>query len=396
MKKLIFLLSIVVFVSCSKENKPTDPENGNSSLTVIDFNPKQTYSFEEVVIEVEELDESATIEVLFNGVASNRVEIQENTIRARVPQQATTGEITLKYNTEDISVGTLEITQEMDKIYAQDDLNYLSKIYKLNSSNGSFGEVFYDVPGYDLVGFLSFSKESNTILTAYSVQCGQTGGCYTDFTIDNMNGQSITYHIRTDDPIVSGFEERFIHSLVNDKFYFIYYFRFPGTVTHYLAEIDLNTMQRTILRDFVVSGESFLANGSIFLENTSELVGFDNQNDLFIILNLNDYSNTIFEYPNTSLTDLNLTLSGDIFGTYNANIIAKVNPENGSIIEEVFTANRNIRDLSYSESTGRFFWFEYTETGADNSTELHIYNPVNQIETWIQTEEIIDALFTDY
>ena len=79
MKNSIYLLLILAFISCNKDDgAPT------SNVSILDFNPKHTFTAEEVTIETTELDSTATIEVLFSGVPALGVRREDNTIVARV------------------------------------------------------------------------------------------------------------------------------------------------------------------------------------------------------------------------------------------------------------------------------------------------------------------------
>lgn len=403
MKTIKYILFALVIISCSKdkdenvilEEEGIEEENSNPALTVVDYNPKQTYSYEEVVIEVEELDETATIEIIFNGVTSNNVEIEGNQIKTRVPQQATSGEIIVKYNSEDIAIGSIEITQEMDKLYGGIFVDEFEgdEYFEINLSDGSIGAFFINAIGWDIVGDIIFSKQSNVAYNTHSVQCGSSG-CSKDYIFKNWNtGVIAGYTFCTDFDCLTRYL-RFKAMGNTQAFYEVYleYYDVNGVVFyHYLASLDLMTMQVTPLRDYTVEG--FLPiPSSVHDEEANELKGFDNNSNKFVRVNLDTFAVSEFVYPNIELKNLILSQTGNLFGILNSNTLVEINPMNGEILDEIFTSDDNFMDLSYSESTGRFFWLN----NLTDDSAIHIFNPENGIETVVFAQESINQIFTDY
>ncbi len=393
MKNSIYLLCLVTFLfaACSGNDDTTIPEEEEgSNFVIVDYNPKESYTAEEVTIQTEGIDATATIEVYFSGVQAAILETGTNIIKTRVPSGANSGELTVIYNSEEISVGAIGITEETDVVYGEKSNNgENNSVYTINLGDATTGELIYTAAGYDQVGRVSFSKESNTFFNGYSVQCGQTGGCSTSFVLKNRDNElsksiSICTDLDCNESIrIKTFSTgKFIYEFFRDDLFF-------GELEHRLVSVDLYTMQSTTLRDYVVQGESNITAG-VYLDSTNEILSFDNEK--LIKFNLNNFTKAEYDYPGISLGSFIRTQSGRIFALNNLNAIVEINPMNGEIIEEIYTNAGNLNYLSYSESTGRFFWL----ADANGSSELHIYNPSNQIETIINTQDSFYKIFTDY
>ena len=151
-------------------------------------------------------------------------------------------------------------------------------------------------------------------------------------------------------------------------------------------------MERTIIRDYLEHGASTIGFNSIHLEDSNELVYYNNTNDKFVRFSLDSFTGIEYDYPDISLKTLTLAKSGKIFGSLNSNTIVEISPTTGEIIEEIFVNDSTLDFLSYSESTGRFYWLD---NASDNSV-VYIYNPANQVKTAVPFQENFTKIFTDY
>lgn len=314
--------------------------------------------------------------------------MEGSNIIARVPSGASSGDISISYNEKVVIVGAVDINQETDKLYAgigDDDIGGPS-FYELNTDNGTIGDLYFKAAGYDGVSRVLFSKESNTVFNSYCVQCGMVG-CFCGYVAQNLdNGLDWSRTVCTD--FICPPAGYLVKSMAKEKLFYVYY----DQASNFLASLDLLTFQSTLLRDFNVHGEINIPFGSLYIEDTNQLVGFDNASQNFIWVNLDDFTTSEFSYPDVLLSSLQQSQSGRIFATFNNITIVELNPTNGEIIEEIYTHIANINSLSYSESTGRFFW--YGNNG--DSSRLYIFNPSNQITTVIQFQEKFTQVVSDY
>jgi|GEM_PF-3791927 len=346
MKYAILLVSRVVLLSCNKGDDMENQGQESFNLVIVDYSPKESYTAEEVTIQTEGIDSTATIEVYFSGTQATFFEIDRNFLKTRVPTGAHSGELSVIYNSEEFNLGTIDITQETDILYGEkSNSGENNSIYTVNLGDGTTGELIYTASGYDQVGRVSFSKESNTFFNGYSVQCGSVGGgCFTSFVLKNRDDElsrsiTICTDLKCNEYLItkSFSNGKFIYEFFRDDF-------FVGEPTHHLVSIDLYTMQSTTLRDYIVNGESNIT-GGLYVDGTNEILGFNNEK--FVKFNLNDFTRTEYDYTGVALGNFISTQSGRIFTTNNLNAIVEINPTNGEIIADIYTGTENISPILF-------------------------------------------------
>ncbi len=276
-KIYLFFILTIFLAACSSNDDPVAMQEEEAfNLIIVDYNPKETYTAEEIVIQTEGIDSTASIEVFFSGIQAPFYEIDGNSLRTRVPTGASSGEFSVVYNTEEISVGPIDIIEETDILYGErSNSGENNTLHHINMSDGTTGELVYAAVGYDQVGGISFSKESNTFMNWYSILCGSSG-CSSHIVLRNRDNElRASIHICTDLDCNEGVSSI---SFSNGKYIYEYrYDTFPGFPVHNLYSIDLYTMERTLLRDYLVEGESNIT-GGLYIDSTNEILGFRNEN----------------------------------------------------------------------------------------------------------------------
>lgn len=106
-----YILLIFILFSCSNrdDNQNEEPEN---NLVITSFSPTSAVAGDEITFIGEHIDVSKTYSIFFNGVASAEVQNFPSEIKAIIPENATTGQIVIKYDDKSLNVGELEITEE--------------------------------------------------------------------------------------------------------------------------------------------------------------------------------------------------------------------------------------------------------------------------------------------
>ena len=394
MKFNIYLVILIILVSaCSSDNSVE--EGGmeqETNLEVLDYNPKESYTSEEVTIVTTGIDSTVALEAFISGVNAQIVKIANDDIIVRVPSQAVSGELMLKAGQTEINVGEVQIKKEEDVLYGE----YIGEnqygedtwmAYEIDLDNATAANLLYEAKGYDQVGSLYFSNKTNTFFNGYCVQCGSVGGgCHCSYVFTNLdNDLSSSVTICTDLECNESFR---LKSYNNGKAIYEYYRSDYYSDSHSLKSLDFSTMQTTTLRDYIQNPVVPIPSSSLYIHERNELVAFDNA---YKVISLNDFTTENFEYPGVNLTSLYLDTTGRMFAVNNMNTIVEIDSNNGEILEEIYTWNENLEFLQYSESTGRFFWVDHT-TGV---TIVNIFNPENQIRTEIIMDEYIRKLFID-
>ena len=111
-----YLLMTFILIGCSN-NDDNSSEETPKNLVIISFSPISVMAGDEVIFVGENIDPTLTYRISFNGIEGETVNVTETEIVAIVPQEATSGEITISYGEKTLTVGTIQIIEELDKLY---------------------------------------------------------------------------------------------------------------------------------------------------------------------------------------------------------------------------------------------------------------------------------------
>lgn len=388
---LLFVSLLAIGCSSDDENAEGD-QSGEANLEIIDYSPKQTFTAEEVTIQLQTIDTTKAIEVLFSGIQSPSLEKSTTEIKARVPSGAESGDIIIRYEGIETNVGAIEITHEEATIYVyvQDEVS------SFNIAEGVLNEFIIELPseyGEGGVGNVMYTSTYNALYSQYCILCG-TSGCSCHGSVRNLeNGMGAGIFLSGDlgEPYlasVMGLTEESLFYIVRDIDLL------SGQETRILKRINLETMQSELIWDFVQQGELSLPYKPVGIGDL--LVGYKevNSNFKYRIFNLNTFET--IEFDATNISSLKVKEDGTLYGINSqTKEIVILDSQNGEVLETVFQAEGNIRNVFYSESTMRYFWMESQGSGDNYSTTLKILNPSNDIVTSIVTNPVISGIFLD-
>ena len=267
-----------------------------------------------------------------------------------------------------------------------------SNVFELNVDSGNFGSIYYPFQGpinYFSSGYIEYSGEYNTIYSGYYGDCANGGNCKSRALLQNLDNNLKKIFVFSGAGTSEEFSYDKIVSFGETKLIYIHINLAPNLEKN-LYSIDYETFGETHLCDFVSQGEIEIPLSSTYLESINKLVKFNEVNNEYIVFDFDTFSETIYSYPNTVLSNIIQIKSGRVFAIKDRESIVEINPLNGETIELISNVEwyNSTSPLSYSESTGRFFWV--------NSSTIHIYSLEGQTESTIVTQENIDQIFTDY
>src|SRR5690606_15983038 len=133
-------MSIILFGCSNKDDSPT--QELPNDLLITSFSPTSAVPGDAITFIGENIDPEITYIVSFNGVNGETTSVSETEIVAIVPLGATSGEVVISYEDKNITVGTIEIIDESDKLYgyfAPDGCGLLH-INKININTGELME----------------------------------------------------------------------------------------------------------------------------------------------------------------------------------------------------------------------------------------------------------------
>ncbi|RDK88524.1 hypothetical protein C8D94_101398 [Marinirhabdus gelatinilytica] len=397
MRLIALLITTLLFVGCSSSDDMNEQVQNSSNFSVIDYNPKETYTAEEVTIQTEGLDPTATIEVHFSGVKSDKVSINGNAIVARVPRNSSSGDLTITMNGNENIAGTISITEETDDFYiayedSPDEPFSLISFRPYDIGNDMVGDPLFNMTQIGpFVSNIEVSKSKNLLYFANSVDCGQTGGCFGEgYLYDLSNNEKIeTFPIFSDAVSFS----RSIISTFEDAFFWISRNNDPIDMSRTFVKYNLDTglVEQTI--DLIAQGDPKMPL-QVFLPETNEIVGFWFGNNKYGRTSLDTFQ--YVEYTKDHyIKNLNITSEGKLIGnSYLDSQLVEIDKINGDVLDIIYATGYTIQSWEYSSSTGRYFILEKCCANEPRS-RLNIYNPTNGVTTLLSDNLEILGIFSN-
>ncbi len=378
---LLLPFVLLVLMSCSNKDEVVPPiDQEISPLTIISYFPTNALAGDEVTIIAEGIDTLETYNILFNSVLADSVNITETEFKVRVPEDATSGIIIIDFLDFQNEVGTIEITQELDRVYILGTtFEYptecdLVELYELNITTMELNglEWFHNssceqIGGQGSIdGMTLLSKEHNIATYFFEVHTtqGEPNNIYAkSFNLNTFEFSSIQLQM--------GFDYnwfRHLSAVNNNSLYFTQYYRYdiPIGETYRLYSKDLITLEEQIVYEFPIENQYDLRISSI-LPSTNTLFSYTKDNNgtpLFLKLNLNTSEINTIPLPNdTEYSNVLVNEEERIFVsrkdpiTQNRGQIIEIDPENGLTIAIIATLEEGfwVKELQYSSSTGRIF-----------------------------------------
>src|SRR5690606_3277348 len=110
MRKIQYILLFII-VGCSNNDENTKQEVAEN-LIITGYSPTSAMAGDEITFDGENIIVSKEYSIFFNGIPSENVQTFPSEIKAIVPQNATTGDVVIKYDDKSLNVGQLEIIEE--------------------------------------------------------------------------------------------------------------------------------------------------------------------------------------------------------------------------------------------------------------------------------------------
>ncbi len=375
--KKIHLIIIICFLilSCSSD----DNNNSNKQIlkpTIENISTNRASIGDIIIINGKNFNSNETYLVKFNEIEGPIIEITPTQLKVEIPENATSGEIVLVYNNEEISVGTIEILLEaevIDKMFViRDDFTNKS-ILEVNKTDGSIINTYNfktDFPASVLPKSLIYETETKSIygissntsssiidgtIVKYNIETNTessiilptlSGGDYGDIIIannrlfvikDDFTNKSIlevnktdgsiinTYNFKTDFP-ASVLPKSLIYETETKSIYGISSNTSSSIIDGTIVKYNIETNTESSISLPTLSGGDY---GDIIIAN----------NRLFVIKD---------DFTNKSILEVNKT-DGSIINTYNfkTDFPASVLPK--SLIYE--TETKSIYGISSNTSS---------------------------------------------
>ena len=165
MKFFLYIITFsLVLSSCSSDDNANSEQIQKPSISSISTDLAKIG--DTITINGNNFDPNGNYVIKFNNINGIIVEVKINSIKVKIPKGAISGKITLNFKDQNIDVGTLEIINENNFIYAIKS-DYVSssettKFIKINPKNGNKIELL-DLQTTDNIKSLSINNSTNQI-----------------------------------------------------------------------------------------------------------------------------------------------------------------------------------------------------------------------------------------
>ncbi|MBA80261.1 IPT/TIG domain-containing protein [Leeuwenhoekiella sp.] len=333
------------------------------TLLITSFSPTTAFKGDEITFVGENIDPAITYAVFFNGIEGETASVTENEIVAIVPQGATSGEITISYEDSIIAAGTIEITNELDKLYGYFPVEGAGceafYIYSLDINTGALLEEQTLLNALNCYSYISsnFYRNTNIFVHTFSEHWAQGQPLYKNVLIKNFNtGYQATWILRDE-----GDRDGSILAAYDNKIYYSYRY-FPDVDETYEVRVrNLDTGITTTVYNFPLDYMYDFKNSG-FLPSTNELVFFTkNESDQPIFMKLNVETSTLTSYNiSETYSSIFITKTERIFGIKSLggyeHEIVEIDKSTGNILSSLATISaQTVEKIDYSLSSNRIF-----------------------------------------
>ncbi|MAO49519.1 MAG: hypothetical protein CML16_01380 [Pusillimonas sp.] len=332
-------------------------------LIITSFSPTTAFTGDEVTFVGENIDPAITYLVSFNGIEGETTNVTETEIVAIVPQGATSGEITISYEDSTISAGTIEITDELDKLYGYLPIEgadcEVLKIHNLNINTGALSDEVALLHNQSCYSYLSsnFYREANIFVHSFTTRYAQGlpfgKACVIyNLTTGARGGWTLSDGADYDGNILAAH---------NNKIYYLYRYYDSIDDIYEIRSASINNSNNSTLYEFPTDFIYDIGHSG-FLPSTNELVFFTkNESDQPIFMKLNIETSILI---NTNISDtyssIFITKTERIFGVKSLggdeHEIVEIDKNSGNILSVLASVSiREIKNLDYSLSSNRIY-----------------------------------------
>lgn len=382
MKKIYLLacLSIVLF-DCSSDDSSPGMEGETLEPTVENISTANATAGDIITINGKNFDPAETYIVKFNDIEGDITEIQPSFLKVQVPENATSGDITLTANGKTTVVGTITIAPQTPMAGVFIFQQGVDKIAQINIENGNLTYVGENIQyGINTRGAVVHAKNNEYLGFENSI------GGSPNLVRVNLETGTTTYV-----PIPSSFLSNGsdFDDLTIDNNDNLYIFHFSEKK---LAKINIETGDLTYIGADINYGVN--TRGAVIHNTNNEYIGFEvvDMQVYLLRINLDNGDVTTVDIPQSFLTsgsdfsDLAIDTEDNLYIFHDSvNKLAKIDVSTGNLtyIGENIDYGRNTLGAVIDSKTKEYIGFEYDfvqpyfmrinlETGA--STKIVIPN----------------------
>ncbi|MGB3344642.1 MAG: IPT/TIG domain-containing protein [Aequorivita sp.] len=328
-------------------------------LIITSFSPMEAFIGDEVTFIGENIDPEITYIVSFNGLEGETTSVTETEIVSIIPEGATSGEVTISYGNMTISVGTIEIIIELDKLYGFSHVNpcSLSKIYNLDINSGAVLDEIAEIyaSGCDSYISTNFYRAGNVFIYIYSERISQGMHNYTVALIKDFNsGVTYSWVLDRGDPVTT----KNLLAPHDNKIYYVY--RENVDKVYDLKVSNLNGSGAAIVYRFPFE-RTYDFKYSNFLSSTNELALFatdETGQKLFLKVNVETSTLTTHNISD-EYSKIFITKTERIFGVKslgNDHEIVEIDKITGNVLATIANIQAgDLRSIDYSISSNSIF-----------------------------------------
>ncbi|MDY8137951.1 IPT/TIG domain-containing protein [Aquimarina sp. 2201CG5-10] len=267
MKKILslFVLSILI-ISCSSDDS-TVQEDMMTFPTDLTFAQQEINIGEILTITGNGFSSSETYIVTFTGNVTGTInEINANFLKVEVPQNAQSGDVTLRTNNTTQVIGNLVIVNNntnSEEVYIYQES--AGALAQLNIETGGITYVSDIIPGGTTIGAVYDSQNNE-----YIVFRNNTDPSYARV---NLTTGNVTYEVMTS-PFIVGDGTDVFSAPVTDNNGNIYLLHESANV---LSQLNTQTGELRIITDGIVNGGTII--GAIYDSQNNEYIFFSNNAD---------------------------------------------------------------------------------------------------------------------
>lgn len=361
MKYINYLLLSLIIFSCS--NRDDSPNQEPQNLIITSFSPTSAREGDEVAFLGDNIDPTIIYRVSFNGIEGETTSVTDTEIVAIVPQGASSGEIVISYEGLTLDVGTIEIIEELDKLYGYLPIEGADcDALQIHNLNINTGELLHDIAllhNQSCYSALSsdFYREANIFVHSFTTRYGQGMPYGKACVIINLTTQEIYDWNLSDGADYDGS----ILAANDNKIYYSYRYYVDVDETYEIRVKDLDTGISNTLYNFHLDYMYDFKNSG-FLHSTSELVFFTtNESGQPIFMKFNVTTSTLTSSNISEIySNIFIATSERIFGVKNLggdeHEIVEIDVASGNILSSLATITaREVQNIDYSLSSNSIF-----------------------------------------
>ncbi len=357
-----YIAMVLILIGCSNNDENPTQETPKN-LIITSFSPSTAFPGNEVTFIGNNIDPTVIYTVSFNGIEGETTSVTATEIVAIVPQGATSGEIVISYEDVTITAGTIEIIEELDKLYGYFPVEGAGceafYIFSLDINTGALLEEQTLLQAYNCYweGPSSFYREANIFTHTYWEYLAQGLDPAKRAVIKNFNTGDVHHLSLEYEPDIT----MSILAAHDNKLFYSYRNYIDTDEAYEIRVVNLATGSTQIIYEFPLDFTYNFKN-SWFLPSTNELVFFTkNEVDqpLFLRVNVDTFTLNSTNISDT-YSSIFITKTERIFGVKSLggdeHEIVEIDKASGNILSSLATITaREVQNIDYSLSSNRIF-----------------------------------------